>query len=485
MFDRDLLWRATDFWREGLKPEWRGRIARYNTWKRGERALEKGSLEYESIANAESKQMLPADFFMDVAGWWWFVKEDGYLVSLSRGKDGKWSMHTRGGTKLTPPPGFLEGLQLSMQHPPVMVGELVTSFTGCETSDRADAGQRTVLRNEHFAIIHRVLERGDDPRAWVGLRVKVFAFPTSRQSVRRTYETSKEVMAKTLHDHPHIGMCRAGELQSTQHAIDIFERVVQLGLEGIVIVNPDVPYGTKHTENRHDDRFGTCFKMKQKVVLPYRPFRNTGRSKDVWKDGTKQSEHQFTTEVHGNEVGFTDQQGRETGRSRLKYMEYAAGAGDTFPCQSDYRHMHFATHEDMSVMVPAKKVQAKNFPIQNILGWDASVDRIRSWDIDEDRHALQQGSNYVRLHNPRPFALHAVPKPQDAVIVIEDDEPIVIDDDEAAAAPAPEEKRRKVSLADWGRRSFASDYDGRKGHGGRGSSAGDVGSLLKKLAACM
>jgi hypothetical protein len=31
MYDRALLWRATDFWRTGLKPEWRKKIAKYNT----------------------------------------------------------------------------------------------------------------------------------------------------------------------------------------------------------------------------------------------------------------------------------------------------------------------------------------------------------------------------------------------------------------------------------------------------------------------
>ena len=107
MFDRALLWRATDFWREGLKSEWKKRITQYNEREKGERKLEKDSLAYKSIDQARTAESLPADFFTDVSGWWWFVKEDGYLVTLSRGKDGKWSMHTRGGKQLTPPPGFL------------------------------------------------------------------------------------------------------------------------------------------------------------------------------------------------------------------------------------------------------------------------------------------------------------------------------------------------------------------------------------------
>jgi hypothetical protein len=175
MFDRKLLWRATDFWREGLRPEWKSRITRYNTWQDGERALPEDSLEYERIDKARTTptESLSADFFTDVQGWWWFVKEDGYLVTLGRGEDGKWSMHTRGGLKLTPPPGFLEGLQLSMQHPPVMVGELVTSFTGCDAADRTDVGRRTLLRNEQFTIIHRVNEGGKGARPDVTLTDKL------------------------------------------------------------------------------------------------------------------------------------------------------------------------------------------------------------------------------------------------------------------------------------------------------------------------
>ena len=189
MYDRALLWRATDFWREGLRPEWREKIAKYNTWRDGERTLPEGSIEYEriskSFSNDTTKQTNdspPADFFQDVRGWFWFVKEDGYLVSLSRGRGGKWTMHTRGGLQLTPPPGFLEGLEYDAL-PPVMVGELVTGFSGCDTADRGDTGARTVLRNQQFARIHRVIFGGADPLNWVGLRVKVFAFPNTSTSV--------------------------------------------------------------------------------------------------------------------------------------------------------------------------------------------------------------------------------------------------------------------------------------------------------------
>ena len=99
------------------------------------------------------------------------------------------------------------------------------------------------------------------------------AVPNTSTSVSETYDESRVWMEATLHDHPHIGMCRAGELQSTQHALDIFARVVQLGLEGIVIVNPRVRYGAKDYVDRHGDLVGTFFKLKKKIVLPGQVFQ--------------------------------------------------------------------------------------------------------------------------------------------------------------------------------------------------------------------
>jgi hypothetical protein len=272
----------------------------------------------------------------------------------------------------------------------------------------------------------------------------VFAFPTSGLDVKTTYVKALEVMAKTLRDHPHIGMCRAGELQSTQHAIDIFERVVQLGLEGLVIVNPAVLYGAKDTVDRHDDLSGTFFKLKQKIVLPGMPFQKTGETKDVWKDGQKQVEHAFTTTIGKEVVRFTDLQARETGFSRIKCMEHAPGMGNSFPCQSGYRHMHFATPQDSSVLVPVKGALQSNHVIENILGWDYTVGCIPSWGRPEDREILEQlpASSLLRLYNPRPFARGDILRgPEPAIVIVDDDE-----GEAAASAPA---KRRAATLAAW------------------------------------
>jgi hypothetical protein len=395
MFDPALLWRATDFWREGLVPDLdiRRDIKLFNQWKDAKTWMlePNDSSRYRAIAEAAAAQSLPTHWLQDVSEWLWYVKEDGYLVSLSRDGEGRWSMHTRSGKQLRPPAEFLRGLEQSPRLPSVMVGELLTSFHGCSGAERGDVGRRTARRNEQFAVLHRVLEGAQtgDPQAWVGLRVKIFSFPNSTTDVGTTYEASCALMRESLHLHPHIGMCRARRLESTAHAIEMFRRVVQMGLEGIVIVNAEVKYGRKRTLDEHDDEVGTFYKLKQKVVVPGRRFRNTGVVKKVRRDGqeggqeTYESEFRTVMPLGEEEVVFTDRQDRETGFSRLKYMEYAAGAGNTWPCCSGYRHLHFTTADDMSVVVPPAGPSAADAEVLASLGV-APLDR---------------------LFNPRPFAL--------------------------------------------------------------------------------
>jgi len=380
MYDPQLLWRATDFWREALIPDSNIRqdIKKCNKWEDGTRRLNKHARNYNIIHDAAEAQMIPANFFQDVRGWLWSVKEDGYCVILSRNDEGKWSMHLRSGLELKPPRAFLQGLDQSPRLPPVMVGELLTSFHGCSASDREDAGRRTLQRNEQFAIIHRVLagartsksSRDDTAheQAWIGLRVKVFAFPNNSMSMQTTYEASCALLRESLHLHPHIGMCQTGVLTSTQDAINIFKQVVQMGLEGIVIVDPEVKYGTKLALDRHDDDVGTFYKLKQKVVTPGVKFVNFGMSREVFKDGIIHREQEYITKIDEKQINFSDQQNRDSGYSRLKYMEYAPAMGSRFPCQNGYRHMHFAQADDMSVVVPLAERSAQDNVILRILG---------------------------------------------------------------------------------------------------------------------
>lgn len=149
-------------------------------------------------------------------------------------------------------------------------------------------------------------------------------------------------MATTLQHHQHIGMCDTGKLRNTQHAIDIFNSVVQMGLEGIVIVDADEEYGT--LVDRHGDDAQLFFKLQQKIVLPWTQITQ-GKKIDRWKDGAEHPEHIYTMQNENNEkIEFTDEQDRKTGSYvRIKYMEHAPGMTNNFPCQSGYSHAHCYT----------------------------------------------------------------------------------------------------------------------------------------------
>lgn len=337
------LWRAQDFWRAALTIDAKKNIYKYvNKELDNYRAL-------QHINQARQARALPAFFFIDVSNWLWSIKEDGYLVKLTRDGTGKWSMFTRTDKELQPPTHFLHGLESNKDLPSLMVGELLTDFNGCAHEDKGDVGRRTVLRNEQFKILNKIFRGGPD--AWYGLRVKLFAFPDSTMTMRDTYDHYSTSLTRTFHRHTHIGMCRFHTLQSTGHAIDIFNSVVQNGLEGIVIVKADVPYGTLVDSKDAEAQY--IFKLKQKIVERGHMIKQ-GKQILVLKDGIDVPEYEYTVYSYdGTCIKFTDAQNRPTGSwSRLKYMEFAPGMGNAFPCQSGFRHLHFATDYDVTVEPP-------------------------------------------------------------------------------------------------------------------------------------
>ena len=399
------LWRATDFWREGLIHTCKMSIGMFNNRRQGERStLERRyAEEFRLIKQARTDAKLPADFFYNVNGWMWSVKEDGYLVKLVRDQN-KWSMWTRKGYQLHPPPAFLLGLALNEELPDCMVGELVTCFTGCTKEDRCSVRERNKARNGQFLQLQKTL-KGKQPKCWQGLRVKIFSFPTSERNIKQTYDHYVKIMQKTLEYHPHIGMCKSGVLLNTAHAISIFESVVQMGLEGIVIVDPNVKYGQlTDIDGTPKDFF---FKLKQKIVLPGRQITQQGKI-EVPKDGKIEKVFSYVTKVQDKDINFTDQQNRQSESwSRIKYMEQVPGC-NFFPCKNGYRHMHFATCYDMSVEVPARVELTDRADVKNVLGiHDARVgthkNRILNWNSDEDKYFLKDAPTLTKLFNPRPY----------------------------------------------------------------------------------
>ncbi len=364
----------------------------------------------------------------------WSLKQDGYQVRLTRGENGTWSIHTRR-TQLHPPDEFLQGLEKNKELPNVMLGELITCFTGCSKDARKCKFTRTLERNKQFAWIHKVMEK-QDQHAWDELRIVLFAFPTEDLAMVEAYAKYREIMQKTFSHHPHIGMCKFGNVRNTQHAIEIFQSVVQMGFEGIVIV---------HGEESYDSNLkkGTCFKLKPKEVqeVYLQPFTDKCGVNEVttrFKDGQNVREYSYKVQKvfiadidswpHAKfveNVRFLDMQpstsvSEEWQLRKVKWMEFVPESSvlcpdsdkplqprwfKQFPCIQGLRHMHFATREDVSVVVPVNEELTKDSAVQDVLQIDDNVKRIRNWNCKEDRESLLETKDISVLFNPRPFRL--------------------------------------------------------------------------------
>jgi hypothetical protein len=240
------------------------------------------------------------------------------------------------------------------------------------------------------------------------VRVKIFSFPLSELSIAKAYELYSKALARSWKFHQHIGMCRYGELESTTHAIEIFKGVVQMGLEGIVIVDPSVQYGTM--EDNGGDPANYFFKLKQKIVLPPTQIVQKGQI-CKYKDGAiAPPESEYALTIGDKEIKFSDQQPRNKDIfwHRLKYMEHVPGMKG-FPCITGYRHMHFATPYDMSDEVPAAESLTRVSTVRHVLGVDYAIekfhkDKMLNWDIEQEAQILEASPLSTRLFNPRPFA---------------------------------------------------------------------------------
>jgi hypothetical protein len=426
-------WRAVDFRREGLLPDKKNLIQRFN--KKHWETTQINQKEIKEMEEIEKSKMLPSNFFVNLSygneqqKWMWSVKEDGLFVKLIRSDTGEWQTFSRRDILLTPPPSFLAGLEQNKDLPSVMYGELVTWFAGCPVSHRRDKETRNLMRNEQFEKLQfaKLRKKQCNPHDWRKLRVKIFAFPlykpaddyTEDYTMYNLFKKYRDTMLQTLEYHPHIGMCNFGTLQSTEHAINIFKSVVQLGLEGIVIVRADAEYGA--LVNRQDDKAHNYFKLKQKIVRLVENLINTGITKEKMKDGETIREHCFRIELadhhktnfkdrdhdYGNEktVHFTDMQDRKDAtKVRIKFMERAPYY--SFPCQGQgYRHMHFAVPSDMSVEVTAvEKDYTLSEDDRKVLGFDLRLNRIRDWDVDANFLGnVDATDKFTRLFNPKPF----------------------------------------------------------------------------------
>ncbi len=261
------------------------------------------------------------------ACWTWSEKVDGFQVSLIRAENGEWSIHTCR-QQLHPPLEFLQGLENNKELPNLMLGELATAFRGCDLNERRDQNRRNKPRNFTFAEIGKVLT-SQDPRVWIGLRIMLFAFPLEDLPMDKAYTNYRDIMQKTFSHHPHIGMCQVHGLRSTKEAIQIFKMVVQMGLEGIVIVDSAKTYYE-----------GIFYKLKPKAVqvVDCRPkfVNRIAQSQTSKKDYVNHTEYMYEVKeiiLEGDskkKVLFKDQQCRNSHSVswhpvRIKWMEYVKG----------------------------------------------------------------------------------------------------------------------------------------------------------------
>ena len=227
--------------------------------------------------------------------------------------------------------------------------------------------------------LNKILSKCDDmtktASPWENLRVIVFAFPTllrktdtnRKDTFEMQYMTGLSIMEQTLHLHPHIGVCRFEKFDYKSVAFDYFQSVVKMGLEGLIVVDPRVPY--KSDLKGHPQCF---FKMKPKTVTKeWIPLRNE-TSEPAWKDGAEVDVSVYTVSIAGKDVTFEDMQAnRNADKVRIKWMEKCPGA--KWPCRGEegYRHMHIASRYDINIPIDNNALTPEQIQkVQYLMGRD-------------------------------------------------------------------------------------------------------------------
>jgi hypothetical protein len=337
-----LSHKAVDFWRYALK----------------------GDMNPQTLAECKRKREIPAMNFRDFRNWWMCLKMDGFYVRLKRDGD-RWCICTRKGTELHPPRSFLQNLSLSFPEGMEIEGEVVfdTDQT-CTPDDRKSAEKRIENRYRQFNKLKiSSLRSKKDFNAWHKLRIVVFAFPMADKTFKESWQMGVDIMINMENAPKHIVICRYVTVKNTADAIQIFKGVVQMGLEGLVIRNPDTKYTS---EANSDKRNSPIFKMKQKIVTESeQSFKETGTSKRD-KDGKIKEEKEYTVTA----FRARDQDNPQTCKfsewrqcnaadpnnnisQKLKFFEKASrflGWGMNY---IGIRHLCLATAQDVTFEVPA------------------------------------------------------------------------------------------------------------------------------------
>jgi DNA polymerase III epsilon subunit-like protein len=327
-----------------------------------------------------AKQAIKADDYIDLKNWSICLKWDGFYVRLKRDavdKD-KWRMYTRSGNELHPPKSFLESLR-SLEFPDgmEMEGELVfDSDQKCNPAAQNNVEKRIQKRTEDFAKLHiSSLRSTKSFTSWHRLRLVLFAFPVMGQTFRESFKYGKKLIVDSKDQHAHITACGYYRLKSTKQAFDIFTTVVQMGCEGVIVRDPNAVYENR-TET--DKTKSKVFKMKQKIVTDNEQIIELSGEPTRKKDGTEKEEIDYKVmafKVHDTdiacEITFKDWRDAVVGpggiQQKLKFHEKAKWKMAWDLNEKGYRHICFATDQDVSYPVPVKAGNVNNEYDQEII----------------------------------------------------------------------------------------------------------------------
>ena len=342
--------KPVDFWRYALLDKFKRYIPEDNENEEAKKWRKKVT---------ESKQIPLESFISITSDWCWCLKYDGFYIRLTRDSTSRWQMSTRSGVQLHPPTSFLQHLPTTFPKGMEIEAELVfDSNQMCEPSDRSDAKKRIVKRTLDFAKLHiSSLRSTKDLSGWNGMRLVLFAFPLKGTTFEQSFQEGSAIIQASQEQHPHISTCKYESVESTEKTIQIFESVVQMGLEGIILRKKTSVY------QNTTDASTSIYKMKQKIVTIRKQEFKDIRQVRMTRDGRVRPEREYEV------INFNDEDSRQTCKftdsrdpgqtnpngnynKRLKWHERATSKMNVWDLNYlGIRHLCFATDLDLSFEV--------------------------------------------------------------------------------------------------------------------------------------
>ena len=348
--DQIVCTKPVDFWRYALLDKFRSYLTQDK----------QNPAKTDWLTSCQQSKQIPLESFISITSdWYWCLKYDGFYIRLTRDSTSRWQMSTRSGVQLHPPTSFLQHLPTTFPKGMEIEAELVfDSNQMCELSDRPDAKKRIVKRTLGFAKLHiSSLRSTKDLSGWNGMRLVLFAFPLKGTTFEQSFQEGSAIIQASQEQHPHISTCKYESVESTEKTIQIFQSVVQMGLEGIILRKKTSVY------QNTTDASTSIYKMKQKIVtIRKQEFKQIGQVR-MTRDGRVRPEREYEV------INFNDEDSRKTCKftdsrdpppldengnykKRLKWHERATSKMNVWDLNYlGIRHLCFATDLDLSFEV--------------------------------------------------------------------------------------------------------------------------------------